>query len=1005
MKKNMIYLSAVLIAILFSSCERVEDMESPVSGKLEPMSFSASIVNAAETKTMIEGNVGDDVRYLKWQPNDTIGIYNSSSRDFQKFVNVNTESSSSAVFEGENTRQNVYYAVYPYSTSHSFKSDVMTIDLPSVQHYAVNSFADGANPMVAHSEEGEELMFQNLCGVLVINLTGDVSVKSMSVTLTDGFGDLAGICGKHEVLMDYVESPTIRSTVDSDDVITLDCGDGVVLNASEPTPFHLVIPAGTYGGVNITVLTTDGQIMVRQSKNDLSIKRSRVVSAGVLEYGETISVDLSERGTSNCYVVSEPGVYSFDATTIGNGEFGLIPGENFHTYDPKINPSSVELLWEDRAGVVQSVFYNDGRIGFYSSGIEGNALLAAKDASGTIIWSWHVWMTDKPEDHVYVNESGEFTVMDRHVGALSNSRGDGEQWKNTVGAYYQWGRKDPLAPSYYTVVSNSVSINEAIASPSTFFYSGSTWMRDEITALWSPEYKTVYDPCPVGYRIATKNIWSGFSAPDNNDKGLYLIYDGNEQISWYPSSSWIDTGGRLINHDYESYVWAAEYKANLHFSQNSLDLTSNYAPSNGFNVRCMKDEGYVDISYPQVEVVGIEEITSSSAKVIVNVTSEGISPVTEKGVIYGTKSDLADGIRVKCNEENTIELTGLTNSVKYYVKPYAINGRGESYGTVKALYTRYSDDIVHLSSLSTANCYIVQPLGLTGYTFDCTVRGNSSESIGTPSSLEVLWEVDGSSSTAESGTIISSVEIINNELAFFELPSEPKEGNALIAAKDQSGTILWSWHIWVTDKPEEYKYENSQGAYTLMDRNIGASRASRGTDDEWKDAVGMLYQWGRKDPFFKDIFSASADIRTIEASIQSPVCHAKLTSWNYTSHWESNHDKSLWSPKHKTQYDPCPPGYMAADINAYYGVSVEEDSGKGYYVKFNESVTLWFPVTPLIHCGGRYEEAGSDVIVWSSRANPNSFHRFHIDIDDESVDYWEANDNAAMTSPVRCMKE
>ena len=162
----------------------------------------------------------------------------------------------------------------------------------------------------------------------------------------------------------------------------------------------------------------------------------------------------------------------------------------------------------------------------------------------------------------------------------------------------------------------------------------------------------------------------------------------------------------------------------------------------------------------------------------------------------------------------------------------------------------------------------------------------------------------------------------------------------------------------MTDNPAEQIYVNDNGTFTVMDRNIGASSASVGTDDRREDSVGMLYQWGRKDPFFKDIFSTSADIRTIEASIQSPVCHAKLTSWNHTYHWESNNDKKLW-----------------------------------------------FPVTPLIHCGGHYEEADGDVIIWSSSTTSDSFSRFHIDIDDESVDYWGGKDNPAMTSPVRCMKE
>lgn len=971
MKKNIIYLSAVLIAILFSACERVEDMESPVFGKLEAMSFSASIVNDAETKTMIEGNVGDDVRCLKWQPNDTIGIYNSSSGDFQKFVNVNTESSSSAVFEGENTRQDVYYAVYPYSKSHSFKSDVMTIDLPSVQNYAVNSFADGANPMVAHSEEGEELMFQNLCGVLVINLTGDVSVRSMSVTLADGFGDLVGICGKHEVSMNYVESPTIRSTVDSYDVITLDCGDGVVLNASEPTPFHIVIPAGTYGGVNITVLTTDGQIMIRQSKNDLNIKRSRIISAGVLEYKESISIDLSERGTSNCYIVSESGSYSFDASVIGNGEFGLVPNAGFHADSPDISPSSVELLWEDTPGVVQSVWYKDGRIGFYSSGIEGNALLAAKDASGTIIWSWHIWVTDKPEDHVYVNEFGEFTVMDRHIGALSNSRGVGDQWKHSVGTYYQWGRKDPLIPSHYAVVNKTVSIKEANAAPSTFFYLSATWMLEENKALWSPEYKTVYDPCPVGYKIATQDIWSGFFVSGDNDKGLYLKYDGDERVSWYPASSWIDTGGSLIDRDYESYVWAAEYKENLHFSRNTLDLTSKYQPSNGFNVRCMKDDGYVDISFPQVQIVGFEDVTMSSAKVVVNVKSSGVSDVTEKGIIWGTAEDLSGGIKIKCGsgaDEYVAELTELDNATKYYVRPYAVNSRGETLGSVKSFTTKYSDSEVDLSSEGTANSYMVGTLGM--YSFDCTVKGNSNESVGVPSSVQVLWETDNTSVPVSSGYIVSEVNLIEGGRVVFEASGNP--GNALIAVKDADETILWSWHIWSTDIPKDQVYKNQTDSYIVMDRNLGALRSDRGEGDQWKESQGLLYQWGRKDPFADGYIVKHNAGMSVEESVMMPTSY--YTGWSPRS--------GSWSAE-KTIHDPCPPGYRVPDLSVLEGftatgndtydidqINVRGNFDFGWnFIIDDAGNTAWYPATYHMGAMGIYEHHTDIGYIWTADGN------------------------------------
>lgn len=82
------------------------------------------------------------------------------------------------------------------------------------------------------------------------------------------------------------------------------------------------------------------------------------------------------------------------------------------------------------------------------------------------------------------------------------------------------------------------------------------------------------------------------------------------------------------------------------------------------------------------------------------------------------------------------------------------------------------------------------------------------------------------------------------------------KGNAVVAFK-VNGVIYWSWHIWVTDNPANgVKY--SQGFETdvkgnpieiqYMDRNLGASSASF-LGNNWQKSGGLLYEWGRKDPF------------------------------------------------------------------------------------------------------------------------------------------------------------
>ena len=90
-------------------------------------------------------------------------------------------------------------------------------------------------------------------------------------------------------------------------------------------------------------------------------------------------------------------------------------------------------------------------------------------------------------------------------------------------------------------------------------------------------------------------------------------------------------------------------------------------------------------------------------------------------------------------------------------------------------------------------------------------------------------------------------------------------GNAVIAGYNEANEIVWSWHIWVNDdKPAEiskavaYKTFGWDGSgikkaagrvvkgRSLMQCNLGARSATA----QNADAYGLIYQWGRKDPFF-----------------------------------------------------------------------------------------------------------------------------------------------------------
>lgn len=267
--------------------------------------------------------------------------------------------------------------------------------------------------------------------------------------------------------------------------------------------------------------------------------------------------------------------------------------------------------------------------------------------------------------------------------------------------------------------------------------------------------------------------------------------------------------------------------------------------------------------------------------------------------------------------------------------------------------------VVDLSSSGTANCYIVTGAGF--YKFK-TVKGNSSTSVGTVSSVSVLWETFGTSTAVSVGDLVSNVSYENGYISF---EASSKKGNALIAAKNSSGKILWSWHIWMTNKPADQTYRNSAGK--MMDRNLGATSATAGD----VKALGLLYQWGRKDPFLAgqtissstnamstlnswtavSVSSALAGNTSLNYSIENPTAFIYNGSdpydWYCTS--SSYQNNSLWSSS-KSIYDPCPPGYQ-----------IPPGGANGVWAKAAGSSTLptWNSTSLGCEFGGVFTSSGS----------------------------------------------
>lgn len=294
---------------------------------------------------------------------------------------------------------------------------------------------------------------------------------------------------------------------------------------------------------------------------------------------------------TNCYVVPPggrvhiptDGVYKawaqmdeFERTPIPEGEV------------------TAEVLWQDGIGVMTErsvkVMNAEKRDKAYivveTGNKAGNAVVAMK-VNGEIYWSWHIWCMDyNPNLKEGQQELNGFVWMDRNLGATYNKYNE-EGGIKSKGFLYQWGRKDLFPPTkgwektesdedLYNLAGEIITFSKvpvevfnnipnSVHNSMSFYTSEESWYtnakgtyRRNDLSLWNSKVgkKTIFDPCPDGWRVpvgkdgeyespweqAKKNVtplvrYKGFSL-----KGIYYPAAGYRELLTgnMPNNSFLD---------------------------------------------------------------------------------------------------------------------------------------------------------------------------------------------------------------------------------------------------------------------------------------------------------------------------------------------------------------------------------------------------------------------------------------------------------------------------------
>ena len=631
MKKTLIF-AAIISAALAVSCQPKElapDQPAAGNGRI----FTCVI---AQPDTRLDIT---DAGKTTWEAGDKIMIHGGTDGADRLEVTLTASDISAdgkkATFSIEGLEPydradagvvSSYYAQYP--------ADLV----PSGNMYYECCFQGTDAPLMAACNVDNTFTFYNLSGIISYTVKGSFDKVVFSGN------------NKETVAFDYYQ------------VRVRDDGDGPKVNYHKPgngfknysefksiekevvadgkTVNYIYLPKGVNfsGGFNFQFYDGEDLVKIAKTETAVNVDHSKILPLGNIsshledyvaptfsDHTSSITgaTDLSAaNGPANCYIISSAGAYKLPVVSGNDPE--TVPGSVF----------GVELIWETynnaeevtANSIIAEVDF-DGPTNYVyfktpATLKPGNALIAAKDDLGKIIWSWHIWI---PATTISVVDGDIHTtpLMSRNLGALIDAEASSTVVNDvtSAGLFYQWGRKDPFpGPSTFdedypsgakvagtatAINEGEISLTESIQNPNLYGKNGGDWCSNHNAEYWGDNGgKTIYDPCPAGYRVPkrdkTKALWNGDDDAFMAQTGW--AYDGDHKwftlgspVVVFPLTGYMDSGTYNRCKAGRTVIWNAHADGdgnayNRYIYNGPRAVSYSHNKSRGYSVRCCVDE-------------------------------------------------------------------------------------------------------------------------------------------------------------------------------------------------------------------------------------------------------------------------------------------------------------------------------------------------------------------------------------------------------------------------------
>ncbi|MEE3465864.1 MAG: hypothetical protein VZQ48_03855 [Candidatus Cryptobacteroides sp.] len=625
--KKMYILALAALAMAFS-CQKTEKSPEPAS---EPVvrTFTCTFAQP-DTKLAINDTNGKTT----WEVGDKILIHGKATSENVTVTLTSTDISAdaktatfSAALPATAYDPDGYYAAYPADAYIEYSSD---------RGYYYNTFDETNLPLMSAYLSGDSFLFFNLCGAISFVVDGDYD----QYVFSGNNGETVGYDRYNVKILsnekNYCRVSGTEGTVGAKTSITASVtADGTTVN-------RVFFPNGANftGGFTIKFLKGGSIVKTLSTTKSVDVPRNSYcpmgdVTAYLKDYVAPTSHDssidmtgataLDGSGNANCYIVdgsvaaNAEKVFTFKAYK-GNGTTGVgtvastvvlwETWNNTETVTAKSVIAAVDFDKQDANDYYTIVFKMPATLH------AGNAVIAAKDAGDNILWSWHIWV---PATAISTPDGTELVgvskIQDRNLGALVATAASGDADPRSIGLYYQWGRKDPFPSNsafsgstpisvagsamikHDGLITTAYSIEHPTAYAYVYSVDNSDWNEDHPTDLWIPASKSIYDPCPPGYRVPARD----------DTKPMFTLadtgwdYSAANRFSYgnivFPIAGYIDCwGASYANVGVRSHVWSATYRGEttaycMYFRSDKTPkmYASNFIKAKAGSVRCVAE--------------------------------------------------------------------------------------------------------------------------------------------------------------------------------------------------------------------------------------------------------------------------------------------------------------------------------------------------------------------------------------------------------------------------------